>query len=62
MAYVLDTNICIHNQKKPETVLKKFNDIKPDEIAISMITVAELEYGHVKALFLKRIFKLYSNF
>jgi tRNA(fMet)-specific endonuclease VapC len=50
MPYLLDTNICIYIiKKKPASVLEKFDSIKPGEIAISAITVAELEYGAVKS-------------
>ncbi len=50
MPYLLDSNICIYIiKKKPEAVLEKFNSIRPGEIAISMITVAELEFGARKS-------------
>lgn len=50
MLYLLDTNICIYIiKKKPESVLNKFSFIQPGEIGISMITVAELEYGANKS-------------
>jgi tRNA(fMet)-specific endonuclease VapC len=46
MNYLLDTNICIYiiNQK-PAAVLKRVQSRQPDQIAISTITLAELEYG-----------------
>jgi len=48
--YLLDTNICIYIiNKKPESVIKKFDNLNPDEIKISTITVAELEYGVSKS-------------
>ncbi len=50
MPYLLDTNICIYIIKqKPQSVFDRFNSVKPGEIAISMITVAELEYGARKS-------------
>ncbi len=50
MPYLLDTNICIYIIKqRPESVLRKFNSVSPGEIAISMISVAELEYGTRKS-------------
>ena len=50
MAYMLDTNICIYIiKRKPEKVLQKFKLISIDELNISMITVAELEYGARKS-------------
>jgi len=52
MAYLLDTNICIYIiKKKPVSVLERFTLIPPTEIGISMITVAELEYGAKKSAF-----------
>ena len=48
--YLLDTNICIYIiNKKPGSVIKKFENLDPDEIKISTITVAELEYGVSKS-------------
>ena len=52
MNYILDTIICIYIIKqKPIGVLKRFETISPLDIGISMITVAELEYGVQKSLF-----------
>ncbi len=48
MKYMLDTNMCIYAQKGHESVISKIRDNYPDGIAISVITLAELEYG-VKA-------------
>jgi tRNA(fMet)-specific endonuclease VapC len=46
MNYLLDTNICIYIiKKKPPAVLKKVESKQPGQIAISTITLAELEYG-----------------
>jgi len=46
MNYLLDTNICIYIiNRKPATVLKKVQSRQPGQIAISTITIAELEYG-----------------
>jgi tRNA(fMet)-specific endonuclease VapC len=46
MKYLLDTNICIYIiKKKPPAVLKKVKSKHPGQIAISTITLAELEYG-----------------
>lgn len=50
MKYLLDTNICIYIiKKKPETVLKRFVRLKPESVAISSITIAELNYGIAKS-------------
>jgi len=46
MNYLLDTDICIYIiNKKPAAVLKRVQSRQPGQIAISAITVAELEYG-----------------
>ena len=46
MNYLLDTNICIYTiKKKPTVVLKRIESKQPGQIAISTITLAELEYG-----------------
>ncbi len=46
MNYLLDTNICIYIIKKqPAGVLQQVLCRQPGEIAISTITLAELEYG-----------------
>ena len=50
MKYLLDTNICIYIiKKKPEQVLKRFSKLKPGDVAISSITIAELYYGVAKS-------------
>ena len=46
MNYLLDTNICIYLiRKKPAVVLRRMQAKQPGQIAISTITLAELEYG-----------------
>lgn len=46
MNYLLDTNICIYIiNKKPLAVLNRVQSKQPGQIAISTITLAELEYG-----------------
>ncbi|RJP70497.1 MAG: type II toxin-antitoxin system VapC family toxin [Ignavibacteriales bacterium] len=50
MKYLLDTNICIYIiKKKPDKVINKFREHKVGDIAISSITVAELNYGIAKS-------------
>jgi tRNA(fMet)-specific endonuclease VapC len=50
--YLLDTNICIFIiKRKPPEVLKKLKTKSLEEIFISAITVAELEYGVSKSEF-----------
>lgn len=44
--YMLDTNICIYIIKqKPRSVIEKLREKIEEGIAISSITLAELEYG-----------------
>ena len=50
MKYMLDTNICVHIiKKKPPQVLEKFLALNPNEICVSSITHAELEFGVCKS-------------
>lgn len=50
MQYLLDTNICIYliKQNSPQ-VSENFQKLPFSDIAISSITVAELEYGVSKS-------------
>jgi tRNA(fMet)-specific endonuclease VapC len=44
--YLLDTNICIYIiNKKPPSAVYRIRSKHPDEVSISTITIAELEYG-----------------
>ena len=44
--YVLDTDICIYLiKKKPITVLRTLQTKQPDEVVISAVTYAELQFG-----------------
>lgn len=45
MKYMLDTNICIYAQKQVQNVLDNIKRNWQDGIAISSITLAELQYG-----------------
>ena len=45
MKYLIDTNMCIYAQKQEPSVLSKIRENYRDGIAISSITLAELEYG-----------------
>jgi tRNA(fMet)-specific endonuclease VapC len=50
MAYILDTNTCVYVIKRqPISVKEKFMTIDPDQLFISSITLAELEYGVAKS-------------
>jgi tRNA(fMet)-specific endonuclease VapC len=44
--YLLDTNTCIYIiNKKPPSAVNRIRSKHPDEVSISAITIAELEYG-----------------
>lgn len=46
MKYLIDTNICIYLLKKRDEALRrKFNSFSTEEFSVSVITVAELEFG-----------------
>ena len=45
MKYMLDTNMCIYAQKQNPNVLAKIHENYQEGLAISSITLAELEYG-----------------
>ena len=46
MKYLLDTNTCIYIiNKKPPSAVKHIRSKQPDEVSVSTITIAELEYG-----------------
>ncbi len=50
MKILLDTDICIYLIKnKPESVRKHFALLRPGDVGISAITVAELRYGAAKS-------------
>lgn len=55
MRYLLDTNICIYIIKNhPPGVLEKFRQHSPEDVAVSSITLFELEYGVNKSHYKKR--------
>ncbi len=50
MRYLFDTNICIYLiKKRPPEVLEQFKCHSPKDVAISTITLFELEYGVEKS-------------
>jgi len=55
MHYLLDTNICIYLiKKRPLEVLERFRQHSPKDVAISIITLFELQYGVEKSQYPKR--------
>jgi tRNA(fMet)-specific endonuclease VapC len=50
MKYLIDTNICIYiMNRSPIGVIKKFKQFEPGDIAISTISVSELQFGVSKS-------------
>ena len=50
MHYLLDTNICIYLiKKRPPEVLDRFRQHSPQDVAVSTITLFELQYGVEKS-------------
>jgi len=50
MKVMLDTNICIYIVKRqPKSVLERFAAVPVGDLGISVITLAELEYGASKS-------------
>ena len=46
MKYMLDTNIIIYAvNNRPEAVMRRFRRYRPEDLFLSAITLAELEYG-----------------
>ena len=55
MHYLLDTNICIYLiKKRPPEVLERFRQQLPQDVAISTITLFELQYGVEKSQYPQR--------
>lgn len=55
MHYLLDTNICIYLiKKRPLAVLERFRQYSPKDVAISTITLFELQYGIEKSQYRQR--------
>jgi tRNA(fMet)-specific endonuclease VapC len=47
---LLDTNVCIHIiRRRPQAVLRRFEDYGIGEVGVSSVTVAELRYGVEKS-------------
>lgn len=55
MRYLLDTNICIYLiRQRPPQALAQFRQHSPQDVAISTITLFELEYGVEKSQYRQR--------
>ncbi len=63
MRYLLDTNICIYLiKKRPSEVLERFRQHSPQDVAISTITLFELQYGVEKSQYRQRSEDALSKF
>jgi tRNA(fMet)-specific endonuclease VapC len=62
MRFVLDTNICIYALKQREIVLKRLLAERPIDIALSVITEAELRTGAAKSATATKTTRLLENF
>lgn len=63
MQYLLDTNICIYLiKKRPPEVLEQFRQHAPQDVAISTITLFELEYGAQKSQHVQHTQKALAGF
>ena len=50
MIFMLDTNIIVYaKNKRPESVLKKLMEYRPEDMCVSAVTLAELEFGACKS-------------
>jgi tRNA(fMet)-specific endonuclease VapC len=55
MDHLLDTNICIYLIKeRPPVTLERFRQHSPEDVAISSITLFELQYGVEKSQYRQR--------
>lgn len=50
MKFVLDTNTCIHALKLQGRVVERLRDHAPDDLGVTIITVAELWFGAHKSV------------
>lgn len=49
MSYLLDTNTCVYAIKRWPTVISRLQQVSPDDVAISAVTLAELWFGARKS-------------
>jgi tRNA(fMet)-specific endonuclease VapC len=61
--FLLDTNICIYIiKKRPPGVLVKFEQVDPGALGLSIITLAELEYGAAKSSNPEKNYQIVEDF
>lgn len=49
MRFLLDTNICVYAIKRWPRVLRRLQELSPDDVAVSSVTLAELWFGAAKS-------------
>ena len=62
MKFLLDTNICIHALKQHQAVLRRLLSESRSDVAISVITEAELRTGAAKSAAPTKTLRLLENF
>ena len=62
MKFLLDTDTCIYALKQNLAVLKKLLARAPEDIAVSVITEAELRTGAAKSASAAKTLRLVENF
>jgi len=60
--YVLDTDICIFWLKGKEKIRRKIEEVRPDNLRVTIITLAELRYGAYNSKRVKENLKNINNF
>jgi tRNA(fMet)-specific endonuclease VapC len=53
MKYLLDTNICIYFLDQNQIITERMSKIPVDDMAISIITIAELQFGAFNSIRIK---------
>jgi tRNA(fMet)-specific endonuclease VapC len=49
MSYLLDTNTCVYAIKRWPGVIERLERVSPDDVAVSVVTLAELWFGARKS-------------
>ncbi len=62
MSFLLDTNICIYALKQHQAVLRRLLAERPVDVALSVITEAELRTGAAKSAAPAKTGRLIENF
>jgi tRNA(fMet)-specific endonuclease VapC len=62
MKFLLDTDTCIYTLKQNQAVLKNLLAHSPEDIALSVITEAELRAGAAKSVSPAKALRLLENF